>query len=191
MAKHVKHKDSLDVQVRTRFLDEYGNTMEGVIEYDPKTGFGKRIKDATLGLVEDFYRGGGHFEIDGHTFTADNQDQNEIDAITTLIDAKVARGTPEYDELLKHHIDVNRQNEKDKQKNQPKATQPQQQQPPPPPPPPTLEDTDATIPFVARTQIARGEEVILDLHKREVAGVRSDNIHRPKGKLSPDKKSYE
>jgi len=184
MARHIKHKDSLDVQVRTRFLDEYGNTMEGVIEYDPKTGFGKRIKDATLGLVEDFYRGGGHFEIDGHTFTADNQDQNEIDAITTLIDAKVARGTPEYDELLKHHIDVNRQKEKDN--NKPKATQSQQQ-----PPTLTLEDTDATIPFVARTQIARGEEVILDLHKREVAGVRSDNIHRPKGKLSADKKSYE
>ena len=176
MAKHEKHKDSLDVQVRTKFLDEYGNEMEGVIEYDPKTGFGKRIKDAQLGLVEDFYRGGGHFEIDGHTFTADNQDQNEIDAITTLIDAKVARGTPEYEELLKHHIDTNRQNEKDKNKDKNKATTAATQ-------PLTIEqiDTKATK-FIATTPIAKGEEVILDLHKREVAGTRADNIHKVKPK---------
>jgi hypothetical protein len=184
MAKHIKHKDSLDVQVRTKFRDEYGNEMEGVIEYDPKTGFGKRIKDPKLGLVENFYRGGGHFEIDGHIFTADNQDQNEIDAVTTLIDAKVARGTPEYDELLKHHRDTNRQKEKDNNKDKLKATQSQSQTP-------TLDQVDVSIPFVARTQIARGEQVILDLHKREVVGVRSDNIHRPKGKLSADKISYE
>lgn len=177
MAKHVKSKDSLDVQVRTKFYDEYGNEMQGVLEYDPKTGFGKRIKDAERGLVEDFYRGGGHFEIDGHTFTADNQDENEIAAITTLIDAKVARGTPEYEQLLKHHIDVNRQNERDKNK--------------PGPPTPTIDQVDASVPFVARTQIARGEEVILDLHNREVAGARSDNVHRPKGPVSPDKKSFE
>jgi len=174
MAKHIKHQDSLDVQVRTRFLDEYGNVMEGVIEYDPKTGFGKRIKDPKLGLVEDFYRGGGHFEIDGHTFTADNQDQNEIDAVTTLIDAKVARGTPEYDELLKHHKDINRQKEKDnnKDKDKNKATQPL-----------TLEQIDTnTTRFIATTPIAKGEEVILDLHKREVAGTRADNIHKVKPK---------
>jgi hypothetical protein len=189
MAKHVKTKDSLDVQVRTRFMDEYGNEMQGVIEYDPKTGFGNRIKDAQRGLVENFYRGGGHIEIDGHTFTAENQDENEIAAITTLIDAKVARGTPEYEQLLKHHIDTNRQNEKDKQKDKDKdknklagTTQSTA---------PTLDEVDVSIPFVARTQIARGEEVILDLHKREVAGIKSDNIHRPKGKVSPDKKSFE
>ena len=174
MAKHIKHQDSLDVQVRTRFLDEYGNVMEGVIEYDPKTGFGKRIKDPKLGLVENFYRGGGHFEIDGHTFTDENQDQNEIDAVRTLIDAKVARGTPEYDELLKHHRDTNRQKEKDnnKDKDKNKATQPL-----------TIEqiDTKATK-FIATTPIAKGEEVILDLHKREVAGTRADNIHKVKPK---------
>lgn len=173
MGKHKSHEHSLDVQVRTKFLDEYGNVMEGVIEYDPKTGFGKRIKDAKLGLVEDFYRGGGHFEIDGHTFTKDNQDQNEIDAVTTLIDAKVARGTPEYEELMKHHIDTNRQNEKDKNKNKLAA----QQQPQPPT---TLDQVDVTVPFIAKTPISKGEEVILDLHNREVRGINSDNVHRPK-----------
>jgi hypothetical protein len=160
--------------------------MQGVLEYDPKTGFGKRIKDAQRGLVENFYRGGGHIEIDGHTFTADNQDENEIAAVTTLIDAKVARGTPEYEQLLKHHIDTNRQNEKDKNKDKNKLAAPAQA-----PTEPTLDQVDVSVPFVARTQIARGEQVILDLHNREVTGVRSDNVHRPKAKVSPDKKSFE
>ena len=172
MTRHKKHEDSLDVQIRTKILDEYGNPMEGVIEYDPKTGYGKRIKDAKTGLIEEFYRGGGHIEIDGHTFTDENHDIHRINAVKTLIDAKVARGTPEYEQLLKHHIDASRTDEI----NTKKANKPT-----------TTEETVNIHQqkFIANTQIAKGEQVIINTYTNTVTGIRADNIHRP----NPSKKN--
>ena len=183
MAKHVKHEDSLDVQVRTKFLDEYGTPMEGVIEYDPVTGFGKRIKDPTLGLIENFYRKGGHAEIDGHTFTDENHDDNKIQAIKTLIDAKVARGTETYEDQLKHHIAVNRANEKEqanKRKLSPITTLAE------------VKQANENITYVATTQIAKGETVTIDFETGYVTGTRSDNIFKPERNTEdhPDKKSF-
>jgi hypothetical protein len=184
MPTHKKHEDSLDVQVRTRFLDEYGNPLEGAIEYDPTTGFGKRIKDPKLGLVESFYRGGGHIEIEGHTFTADNHDENKINAIRTLIDAKVARGTPEYEQLLKQHVDEQRA------ANIAKGQQQKADAAAADAAAPDKQDPDRVKvknqKFIAATQIARGEEVTIDLDSGQISGTRADNVHRPQTERGPD-----
>lgn len=169
MTRHRKHDDSLDIQVRTKILDEYGNPIEGAIEYDPATGFGKRIKDPALGLVEDFYRKDGSIEIDGHNFDGTNHDPDKVDSIKEMITLKVSRDTPEYEDMLKAKVSQKRDEVREKQQ--------QKQQ---------VIDLDAPLTgaaeakrFVATTQIARGEEVILDLEKGEAKGTRSDNIHRP------------
>jgi hypothetical protein len=184
MPVHKKHEDSLDVQVRTKFLDEYGNPLEGAIEYDPSTGFGKRIKDPKLGLVESFYRGGGHIEVDGHTFTADNHDENKVNAIRTLIDAKVARGTPEYEQLLKQHVDEQRNAEQIRGHQQRGAASDAAAAAPDKQDPDRVKVKDRT--FIAATQIARGEEVKIDVDSGQVKGTRSDNVHKPQTERGPD-----
>lgn len=163
MTKHKKHDDSLDIQVRTKILDEYGNPIEGAIEYDPSTGFGKRIKDPALGLVEDFYRKDGSIEIDGHNFDDTNHDPDKVDSIKEMITLKVSRDTPEYEDMLKAKVSQKRDEAREKQQKQ------------------TTTPTTTPLPgkFIATTQIATGEEVILDLDKGEARGTRSDNIHRP------------
>lgn len=167
MVTHKKHDDSLDIQVRTKILDEYGNPIEGAIEYDPSTGFGKRIKDPTLGLIEDFYRKDGSIEIDGHNFDDTNHDPDQVDSIKEMITLKVSRDTPEYEDMLKLKVSQKRDEARNKQKQQQPAT---------------AEVAEAeTIPvrFIATTQIAKDEEVIIDLDKGEIRGTRADNIHRP------------
>jgi hypothetical protein len=105
MTIHKKHEDSLHVQIRTKILDQYGNPIQGAIEYDPSTGWGKRIKDPTLGLIETFYCKDGSLEVDGHNFDDTNHDVDKVDAIKTLIELNVSRGTPEYETILQKHID--------------------------------------------------------------------------------------
>jgi hypothetical protein len=187
MPVHKKHEDSLDVQVRTRILDEYGNEMAGVIEYDPVSGFGKRIKlDARpdSGFVEPFFRKGGSIEIDGHTFDADNHDENKVNAIRTLIDAKVARGTPEYEQLLKQHIDEQRNAEQIRGHEQRGAASAAAAASPDKQDPDRVKVKDQK--FIAITQIARGEEVKIDLDSGQVKGTRSDNVHKPQTERGPD-----
>ena len=94
MTRHKKHDDILDVQIRTKILDQYGNPIPGAIEYDPATGYGKRIKDASLGLVEDFYCKDGSLEMDGHNFDDTNHDEDEVDSIREMITLKVSRNDP-------------------------------------------------------------------------------------------------
>ena len=132
MPKHVKHQDSLDVQVRTKFLDKEGHEMPGVIEYDTATGYGKRIKDARLGLIEDFYQKDGSAEIDGNNFDDTNHDDDKIDAIKTLIDMNVHRNDANYTDLLDHHTKLHKDNKA-------KAKQLQQQQ---------VSTTEATTPII-------------------------------------------
>lgn len=165
MAKHTKHDDSLDVQIRTKFLDQYGNPIQGAIEYDPATGFGKRIKDANLGLVEDFYVKDGSIEIDGHNFDDTNQDDTEVDSIKELITLKVNRNDPTYDDLLKAKVNTKR--DEDKQKHPPgkKPDEPEE----------SLANKVDKLHLIASSQIAKGEEVIIDLDKNEVKGTRSTN----------------
>ena len=104
MAKHSRHQDSLNVQIRTKFLDKSGHEMPGVIEYDPATGYGKRVKDAQRGLIEDFYAADGSVEIDGHNFDDTNHDEHRIAAIKTLINMGVTKNSQAgYNDLLDHH----------------------------------------------------------------------------------------
>ena len=114
MVRYQKHQDSLDVQVRTKFLDQEGHEMKGVIEYDPVTGYGKRIKDSEKGLVEDFFRADGHMELDGHTFTSDNHNEEKVEAIKTVIKMGVNRNKDPktYEDLISHHTNLNRSNTK-------------------------------------------------------------------------------
>lgn len=172
MVTHKKHDDSLDIQVRTKILDEYGNPIEGAIEYDPSTGFGKRIKDPALGLVEDFYRKDGSIEIDGHNFDDTNHDPDQVDSIREMIALKVSRDTPEYEDMLKLKVSQKRDEVTKKKQtatdvaalvNNVITTGEQQQLPK----------------FIATTQIAKGEEIIIDLETGQAKGTRSDNIHRP------------
>jgi hypothetical protein len=105
MTIHKKHEDNLHVQLRTKILDQYGNPIQGAIEYDPGTGYGKRIKDPALGLVEQFYCKDGSIEVDGHNFDDTNHDPDKVEAIKTLIDLKVNRNQPEYADILQKHVD--------------------------------------------------------------------------------------
>ena len=163
MPIHKKHDDSLDVQVRTKILDQYGNPVIGAIEYDPSTGFGKRIKDPTLGLVEDFYCKDGSIELDGHNFDDTNHDQTEVDSIREMITLKVNRNDPTYHEMLQAKI--NQKRDEDKQKNP--GGKPEPLKP------------DKLPKIIAATQIAKGEEIIIDVDKGEARGTRADNINRP------------
>lgn len=163
MTRHKKHDDNLDVQIRTKILDQYGNPIEGAIEYDPATGYGKRIKDPTLGLVEDFYAKDGSLEIDGQNFDDTNHDPDEVDSIKEMINLRVSRNDPSYHDMLKEKVN---QKKGDKNKAQQLVTI----------------SPDLTIKpakFIATTQIAKGEEIIIDLATGEAKGTRSDNIHRP------------
>jgi hypothetical protein len=161
MTRHKKHDDILDVQIRTKILDEYGNPIQGAIEYDPSTGFGKRIKDPTLGLVEDFYCKDGSVELDGHNFDDTNHDEDEVNSIREMITLKVSRNDPAYHDMLQAKV-----NQKRDEKQKPTAITAS-------PPPSTLPT------FIATTQIAKGEEIIIDLTTGQAKGTRSDNIHRP------------
>jgi len=165
MTTHKKHDDSLDIQVRTKFLDQYGNPIAGAIEYDPATGWGKRIKDPTLGLVEDFFVKDGSIELDGHNFDDTNHDEQEIQAVKELITLKVNRNDPTYDDLLK--TKVNQKRDEDKQKH---------------PSGPKIEPLkpDKLPKIVAMTQIAKGEEIKIDIDTGEARGTRADNIFSPK-----------
>src|SRR5207344_1801755 len=101
MTTHKKHEDSLHVQIRTKILDKYGNPILGAVEYDPSTGWGKRITgNPSLGITEDFYSKDGSIEIDGHNFDDTNHDVDKVEAIKTLIDLNVSRGMPEYETIL-------------------------------------------------------------------------------------------
>lgn len=170
--KHIKHENSLDVQIRTKILDEYGNPITGAIEYDPATGFGKRIKDPALGLIESFYCKDGSVELDGHNFDDTNShDQDKVDSIREMIDLKVSRDTPEYEDMLKAKISQKRDSTISNVAPESGATLPS-----------TVTTTSTAIPpgnFIATTQIAKGETVIIDLDKGEIRGTRSDNTYRP------------
>lgn len=122
MTTHKKHEDSLHVQIRTKILDQYGNPIQGAIEYDPSTGWGKRIKDPVLGLIEAFYHKDGSIEVDGHNFDDTNHDPDKIEAIKTLIELNVNRGTPEYETILAKHIDNVRSEKEKERKNATKET---------------------------------------------------------------------
>lgn len=163
MTRHRKHDDILDVQIRTKILDEYGNPIIGALEYDPATGYGKRIKDPTLGLTEDFYCKDGSIEIDGQNFDDTNHDEDTVNSIREMITLKVSRNDPDYHDMLKAKV------------NQKKDEKRQQQQVA------TLQETRIQEPviFRATTQIAKGEPVTIDLDTGEVKGTRSDNTHRP------------
>lgn len=185
MPTHKKHEDILDVQIRTKFLDEYGNPIQGAIEYDPTTGYGKRVKDPVLGLTEDFYYKGGHVEIDGHTFNEDTpHDEEKIASIKEMIKIGTNREDPGYADMLVNFVNSRRMDKKaqlEAQQQQAKQFETFQQ------------STEIQVPekFVAITQIARGEEVIIDLKTGHVKGTRSDNIHRPSTREeSPDRESF-
>ena len=166
MTRHKKHDDILDVQIRTKILDQYGNPIEGAIEYDPATGYGKRIKDPTLGLVEDFYAKDGSLEIDGQNFDDTNHDTDEVDGIREMITLKVSRNDPDYHDMLKAKVNQKRDDKRQATEQLKAITQTSINQQPP-------------IKFKATTQIAKDEEVTIDLETGEVRGTRSDNIHRP------------
>lgn len=110
MVKFEKSKDSVDVQLRTKVYDKEGHEQFGIIEYDPNTGYGKKIIDAEKGIVRDWYCLGGYIEIDGHTFTADNTDTDKVDAVKEMVDAKVTREKDPkvYDDLLVNYINRHR-----------------------------------------------------------------------------------
>ena len=169
MTRHKKHDDILDVQIRTKILDQYGNPIEGAIEYDPATGYGKRIKDPTLGLVEDFYCKDGSIEIEGHNFDDTNHDEDEVDSIREMITLKVSRNDPNYQQMLQTKVNQKRDEKTAKQKE--KAVNITT----------SLESghIEEITRFIAKTQIASGEEVTVDLTTGEVRGTRSDNVHRP------------
>src|SRR5215831_12838698 len=163
MTKHIKHDDILDVQIRTKILDEYGNPIQGAIEYDPATGYGKRIKDPALGLVEDFYCKDGSIEIDGQNFDDTNHDEDTVNSIREMITLKVNRNDPDYNDMLKAKVNQKR-DEKAKVKPQPTLLSTPQQE---------------IVKFTATTQIAKGEPVEINFDTGEIKGTRSDNIHKP------------
>jgi len=172
MVSHKKHEDILDVQVRTRILDEYGNLIHGAIEYDPSTGYGKRIKDPALGLVESFFRQGGSVEIDGHNFDDTNQDEDRVAAIKDMITLHVNRNTPEYEDLLRQHVDQNRKNKHPpKDKNQQAFENAKGNNPDKPP-------KDAPV-FKAANNIKKGTPVVIDWDTGSVdmvASAKPDNV---------------
>lgn len=110
MTTHKKHEDTEHVQIRTKILDQYGNPIQGAIEYDPTTGYGKRIKlgSEQQGIIEPFYQKDGSVEIDGHNFDNTNQDPDEIDAVRDLINMRVNRGQDGYEDLLREHVNNRR-----------------------------------------------------------------------------------
>src|SRR5215831_11283063 len=165
MTTHVKHSDTLDVQIRTKILDQYGNPIEGAIEYDPSTGYGKRIKDARLGLIEDFYIKDGSIEIDGQNFDDTNHDPDQVDAIRTVINMKINRSTdPQvYEDNIKHHADLIRKQKQELQKIQQKqeeqtfaamASIAKGE--------PTATTTTTTTTMIAADTIRPGDKVIID-----------------------------
>lgn len=171
MTKHIKHEDTFDVQVRTKILDMYGNPIEGAIEYDPVTGFGKKIVDPKLGIVADFFHKDGSIEVDGHNFDDTNYDDTKVKAVTDLVNLKVNRNDPTYEDQLNQHVKLNR--DADKVKNPGGKDKTGGDQP-----------TIVSIPkkFRAKTQIAKGEEVLID-EDGNVTGTRSDNIFKPAEQL--------
>lgn len=72
--------------------------LEGVIEYDPATGYGKRIKDARLGLDEDFYCADSHMETVTHSH------------LTVIARKRVHREKDRkaYKDLVSHPTNLNR-----------------------------------------------------------------------------------
>ena len=174
MTRHKKHDDILDVQIRTKILDQYGNPIEGAIEYDPATGYGKRIKDPTLGLVEDFYCKDGSIEIEGHNFDDTNHDEDEVDSIREMITLKVNRNDPEYHQMLQAKVNQKRDDKAAKTKQKEKAVNITTS--------PESAHIEEITRFIAKTQIANGEEVTVDLTTGEVRGTRADNVHRPNEK---------
>lgn len=168
MAKHRKHEDSFDVQVRTKILDMYGNPIEGAIEYDPVSGFGKKIVDPKLGITADFFYKDGSVEIDGHNFDSTNYDDTKVEAVTNLVNLKVNRNDPTYEDQLQQHVKLNRQADIQKHPGGADKTGGDK---------PTVAQTPKR--FRARTQIAKGEEVLVDEETGAVTGTRSDNVFRP------------
>ena len=171
MTRHKKHDDILDVQIRTKILDQYGNPIQGAIEYDPATGYGKRIKDPVLGLTEDFYCKDGSLEIDGQNFDDTNHDEDEVNSIKEMITLKVSRNDPDYHDMLKAKVNQKR-NEK-QQKTFAKSETAQLLTAG------ILDQLKEEGPFTAATQIAKGETVIIDVDNHQVKGTRSNNIFRP------------
>jgi len=165
--KHQKHNDILDVQLRTRFLDMYGNEMAGVIEYDPQTGQGKRIAlgGADKGLIEGFIQKGGFVELDGQTFSEDNDnDPDTVEAIKTVISMKINRNKdPQiYEDEVKHHAELNKKARQEAQQTQARLVSQIVAEPSP-------------ITMVAAETIRPGDKIMIDSE----GAVRKfkDNIH--------------
>ena len=170
MVKHIKHDDSIDIQIRTKFFDEEGHQMENVIEYDPASGYGKRIKlDGPPGTIEQFYRLGGHLELDGNTFTAESHDEDKVDAIRETIDEKVNRHLePErYEQKIQQKTDMRRAA---KAKAGPAATKTAIQGGPGV----ILSATTDLNKFTATNKIMEGDTVSIDLDKMTVTGITQD-----------------
>lgn len=110
MTIHKKHEDTEHVQIRTKILDQYGNPIQGAIEYDPTSGYGKRIKIGSeqQGIIEPFYQKDGSIEIDGHNFDDTNHDEDKVNAVRDLINMQVNRGQPGYEDLLQEHVNNRR-----------------------------------------------------------------------------------
>lgn len=167
MTIHKKHEDNLNVQVRTKILDMYGNPISGAIEYDPSTGYGKRIKDPALGLIEPFYHKDGSIEVDGHNFDDTNHDPDKVEAIKTLIDLKVNRSTPEYDDILAKHVDNVRQ-EKQRQQKQ-SVVGPGMQA--------LLSATTTDKTLIATSRIDNGQRVTIDFDTGTVTPVKDNPLN--------------
>jgi len=196
MTKHVKHEDSHDVQLRTKFRDEYGNEMEGVIEYDPVSGSGKRIKDPKLGIVEGFFRKGGSIEIDGHNFDDTNQDEDEIDAIREVNNMNVNRSSnPElYADMVRSKRDKKREDKVNPPKDKNVVALEKANK---------AKDGNVSPPvFTAKNNIKKGNRVVVDwdngeidtapedapdnvLHADEVAREQAGHKAQPHGKNVP------
>src|SRR5690242_276716 len=181
MGTFKKHEDTLDIQIRTKFLDVYGNEMPGVIEYDPATGIGKRLKiDAppSSGLTESFFHAGGSIELDGRNFDDTNQDDDVIQAIKDVVKSKISRSTDPtvYDEMIRQHIDQNRKNKNPpKDKNQQAFDNAKGNNPNKPP-------TQAPV-FQATENIKKNAKVVIDW---DTGNVSTDPANKPQNVFSAD-----
>lgn len=169
MTTHKKHEDTEHVQIRTKILNQYGNPIEGAIEYDPKTGYGKRIKLGAekQGIIEPFYQKDGSIEIDGHNFDDTNHETDKVDAIRDLVNMQVNRGQPGYDELLQEHVNNRRRDKQGLAQRQTLATEI----------PKTAEDNAKA--FVATQNLKKGMKLRVNLTTGEVEADPDQLLTRP------------
>lgn len=170
MTTHKKHEDTEHVQIRTKILDQYGNPIPGAIEYDPATGYGKRIKlgSEKEGIIEPFYCKDGSIEVDGHNFDDTNHDPDKVEAIKTLINLNVNRTQPEYADILSKHVDnVRQEKRRQQQEEQPNLTIAQT--------PGTTTTRDKI--FIASSRIDDGQRVTIDFETGVVSPVKDNPIN--------------